>query len=187
MIESIGTEKATVSFTAMADATPEEWTAVLSAEVPRVRPLAEDVLLQLQEIGGDPGALAVDRLTHCLQTATRAEREGRSDLYVLAALVHDVGDTLAPRNHSALAAAMLQPYLPEELHWMVLHHGEFQFYYYGQYVGVDPDLREQYRGHACFDLTEEFCAEFDQNSFDPSYLTEPLEHFAPLVRQYMCQ
>jgi predicted HD phosphohydrolase len=168
------------SFTSMREGTAEDWGIIRAAD--REMPVADELLEQLEKLGRVPGGFAVDRLTHSLQTATRAEQAGRSDLYVLAALLHDIGDSLAPANHSALAAAALQPHLSEDLHWMVLHHGEFQLSYFGQFVGVDPNLKEQYRGHRWFDLTEEFCEEFDQNSFDPAFATKPFDHFVPLVR-----
>jgi predicted HD phosphohydrolase len=168
------------TFRAMSEGTAEDWQIIRSV-VPEV-PLAEAVLEQLRRLGEAPTGFAVDRLTHSLQTATRAERAGRSDHYVLAALLHDIGDNLAPDNHSELAGAVLKPHLPEDLHWMVRHHGEFQRYYFGHYLGEDRDVRERHRGHQWFDLTTEFCEEFDQCSFDPDYRSAPIEHYFPLVR-----
>jgi predicted HD phosphohydrolase len=143
------------------------------------------VLDHLRLLDGDFGGFAVDRLTHSLQTAHRAERAGRSDQYVLCALLHDIGDTLGPYDHASIAAAIVKPFVPAELHWMVAHHAEFQGYYFFHHLDGDRNVREQYRGLPEFDLTAEFCAEFDQNSFDPAYPTPPLDHFAPLVAQLM--
>jgi len=161
---------------------PPQLLAYLSAIRYRQMGVADEVLKQLENLGRAPSGLAVNRMAHSLQTATRAENAGRSDLYVLAALLHDIGDSLAPLNHSALAAAVLQPYLPEDLHWMVLHHGEFQRYYIDDHLGGDRNIREQYRDDQWFDLTLEFCEEFDSVSLDPRFPTKPLEHFTPLVR-----
>jgi predicted HD phosphohydrolase len=169
------------AFRSMSQGTAEDWQIINSVE-PDIA-LSESVLEQLRRLGEAPSGFAVDRLTHSLQTATRAERAGRSDLYVLAALLHDIGDNLAPENHSELAAAVLKPHLPEDLHWMVKHHGEFQRYYFGHFLGEDRNVRERHLGHQCFDMTVEFCEEFDQSSFDPDYPTEPLEHYLPLVRE----
>jgi predicted HD phosphohydrolase len=177
---NLSTEPPRAAFRSMREGTAEDWDIIRSVE-PDI-PLAESVLEQLRQLGEAPSGFAVDRLTHSLQTATRAESAGRSDHYVLAALLHDIGDNLAPANHSELAAAVLKPYLPEDLHWMVKHHGEFQLYYFGHYVGGDRDVRERHRGHQWFDLTEEFCEEFDQRSFDPDFTTRPIEHYEPLVR-----
>ena len=168
------------SFRSMSEGTAEDWRIIWETEPSE--PLAVAVLEQLRRLGESPGGFAVDRLTHSLQTATRAERAGRSDPYVLAALLHDIGDNLAPDNHSELAAAVLKPHLPEDLHWMVQHHGEFQRYYFGHYLGEDRNVRERHRNHQWFDLTAEFCEDYDQRSFDPDYATSPIEHFEPLVR-----
>jgi predicted HD phosphohydrolase len=170
----------TAKFRAMSEGTEEDWRII--REVASPIPLADSVLEQLRRLGETPSGFAVDRMTHSLQTATRAARAGRSDHYVLAALLHDIGDNLAPENHSELAAAVLKPYLPEDLHWMVKHHGEFQLYYFGHLLGGDRNVRERHRGHQWFDLTAEFCEEYDQRSFDPDYPTDPIEHFEPLVR-----
>jgi predicted HD phosphohydrolase len=161
---------------------PPQLLAYTSAMRRRQMAVADEVIEQLRKLGGGPSGLMVNRLDHSLQTASRAEKADRSDPYVLAALLHDIGDCLAPLNHAALAAAVLEPYLPEDLHWMVLHHGEFQMYYIADQVGGDRDAREPYRGHQWFDMTVEFCEEFDHDTLDPKYPKEPLEHFTPLIR-----
>jgi predicted HD phosphohydrolase len=181
MNELMVTTRPRAAFSSMSEGTAEDWAIIRGTE--SQASLADGVLEQLERLGQEPGGFAVDRLTHSLQTATRAERAGCPDSYVLAALVHDIGDNLAPANHSELAAAVLQPHISEELYWMVRLHGEFQLYYFGHYVGEDRNARDRYRDHGCYDLTVEFCEEFDQRSFDPAYRTEPLEHFVPLVRE----
>jgi hypothetical protein len=50
---------------------------------------------------------------------------------------------------------------------------------------LDRDVREKYADHPQYDLTVEFCAEFDSPAFDPAYETPPLEHYEPLVRSIM--
>ena len=97
-------------------------------------------------------------------------------------LLHDIGDTLAPRNHGELAASILKPFVSEQLTWITKHHPVFQLYYYGRHVGADPDARERYAGHEWFDDTVEFCELYDENCFDPNYPSQPLDEFAPLVR-----
>ena len=89
--------------------------------------------------------------------------------WVVAALMHDIGDELAPYNHSELAASVLQPYVPEEVHWVVLHHGVFQSYYYAHHLGGDRNLRDRYIDHQWARLCMQFCDEWDQNSFDPDF------------------
>ncbi len=167
------------TFRAMSEGTLEDWRIIRS--IAPETPLSASIIDQLRKIGGVPCGFAVDRTTHSLQTATRAERAGRPDDYVLAALLHDIGDILGPANHSEVAGAILRPHLPEDLHWMVKHHGEFQLYHFGHLTGRDRNVRDRHAGHPFYDLTVEFCEEYDQRSFDPDYPTEPIEHFLPLV------
>ncbi len=173
------------AFHAMDEGTAEDWAIIGAAHGELTRGLPDRVLTHLRLLDGDFGGFAVDRLTHSLQTAARAERAGRPDAYVLCALLHDIGDTLAPYNHADVAAAMLKPFVSEDLHWMVEHHTDFQGYYYYHFLGGDRDKRERYRGSPYFDLTAEFCADYDQAAFDPAYPTPPLEHYEPLVRDLM--
>ena len=183
-VETVPSE-ARATFHAMDEGTAEDWQKIAVAAVEFGQGLPERVLTHLRLLDGDFGGFAVDRLTHSLQTATRAERAGRPDDYVLCALLHDIGDTLGPYNHADIAAALLKPFVGDDLHWMVEHHGEFQGYYFFHHLGLDRDRRDRYAGDPNFDLTAEFCAEYDQCAFDPAYDTHPLEHYAPLVRELM--
>ena len=173
------------TFTSMADSTAEDWQLIAGHAADHMGGLPDRVLAHLRLLDGDFGGFAVDRLTHSLQTAARAERAGRDDAYVLCAPLHDIGDTLGAFNHADIAAAIVKPFVSPELHWMVEQHAMFQGYYFFHHLGLDRDLREQHRGHPQFDLTAEFCAEFDSPAFDPSYPTPPLEHYEPLVRSMM--
>ncbi len=169
----------------MADGTKADWEVIGAATIELAAGLPDRVLDHLRMLEGDHGGFAVDRLEHSVQTATRAERAGRDDEYVLCALLHDIGDTLGTYNHADIAAAILKPFVSEQNHWMVEHHAIFQGYYFFHHLGLDRDMRERFRGHEWFDYTEEFCAEYDQTAFDPSYESHPLEHFEPLVRDLM--
>ena len=171
------------AFTAMRRATAEDYEVIVRHEREFVAGLPDRILAGIGALSGSSAGYAVSRLEHSLQSASRAERDGRSDEYVAACLVHDMGDFLAPYHHGALAAAILNGFVPEELVWIVEHHPVFQLYYYGQFVGADPDSRERYRGHRWFDATVEFCENYDENCFDPTYESFPLEHFAPLVHR----
>ena len=102
---------------------------------------------------------------------------------MLSALLHDIGDTLSPFNHPAVAAAIVQPFVSVANYWMVKHHGAFQGYYFWHHIGLDRNAREAYRNSPYFDYTEEFCAKYDQVAFDVDYPSEPLTHFEPLVRE----
>lgn len=170
-------------FHAMTEGTPEDWQIIGEQAIHNFVGLPERLLTHLRLLDGDYGGFAVDRLTHSLQTATRAERDDRDDEYILCALIHDIGDTLGPANHADIAAAILKPFVSEQNHWMVEQHGIFQGYYFFHHLGFDRDLRDQFAGHEWFDYTAEFCHDYDQPAFDPSYPTHPLDHFEPLVRE----
>jgi predicted HD phosphohydrolase len=167
----------------MQDATSDDYKIIGGHSVEFFARLPDRVLDHLRLLDLDTGGYAVTRLTHSLQTATRAERDGRDDEYVVCALVHDIGDTLASANHSELAATILQPFVSEENHWIVGHHGVFQGYYFFHHLGLDRNARDRYRDHPLFRECAAFCAKYDQNSFDPKYDTLPLEHFEAKLRK----
>ena len=177
--------RARASFHAMAEGTKADWDIIATEAIHAAVGLPDRVLDHLRLLGGDFGGFAVDRLEHSLQTATRAERAGRDDEYVFCALLHDIGDTLGSFNHADIATAVVKPFVSDQNLWMVQQHGIFQGYYFFHHLGLDRDLREQFRGHEWFDSTAEFCAEYDQPAFEPGYSTHPLEHFEPLVRDIM--
>jgi predicted HD phosphohydrolase len=147
----------------------------------RIADFADQVLAWLRELDGD-SPYQVSRLEHCLQTATRAEADGADDETIVCALLHDIGDVLAPANHSQAAAALLAPYVSEKNHWIVQHHGLFQGYYYLHFMGQDRNARDRYRDHPYYQDCVDFCANWDQPSFDPEFVSRPLEHFEPLLR-----
>ncbi|HEX6237742.1 MAG TPA: phosphohydrolase [Acidimicrobiales bacterium] len=179
------TDRPRAAFHAMTESTRADWQIIAASTIELAAGLPDRVLEQLRRLGDEPGGFAVDRLEHSLQTATRAYRADRDDEYVFCALVHDVGDLLGPLNHADIAAAIVKPFVSEQNHWMVEKHAIFQGYYYFHHLDLDRDLRERFRGHEWFDYTAEFCHEFDQVAFDPSYDSLPLEHFEPLVRETM--
>ena len=170
-----------VKFTQMLDGDQVDYDLVFAHSHEEERAQADNVLAWLKMMDGD-SPYQVSRLEHCLQTATRAERDGADDETVACALLHDIGDILAPANHSQVAAALLRPYISAKNHWIVEHHGLFQGYYWFAYDGKDPEARNVYAGHEHFEACVEFCARWDQSSFDPAYKTQPLAHFEPLVR-----
>ena len=170
------------SFTAMRDGTSEDYQIIERHNGEFSSGQADRVLTHLRLLAGDTGGFAVDRLTHSLQSATRAERDGRDDEYVVCALLHDIGDTLACANHADLAATILEPFVSEKNHWIVKHHGIFQGYYFFHHVGLDRNMRDQFRDHEWFRDCAEFCEKYDQNSFDPEYDTLPLDNFESKVR-----
>ena len=144
-----------------------------------------DLLLSMLDLLGGDEAYPVDRKVHSLQAATRALRDGRDEEYVVVALLHDIAETLGPLNHGDVIAAILKPFISEANCWMLEHHPLFQTYFYGTQVGVDPNGRDQFRGSPFFELTAEFCALYDEVSFDPDYQHEPIEVFVPMVHRVL--
>jgi predicted HD phosphohydrolase len=175
------------SFSAMTEGTAEDYTIIAEHTMAHARKLPDRVLEHLSLLKGDTGGFAVDRLAHSLQTATRAYRDERDEEYIVCALLHDIGDTLASANHADMAATMLQPFISEKNYWVVKHHGIFQGYYFFHYVGLDKNLRDQFKGHKYWKDCAEFCDKYDQNSFDPNYENMTLEDFEPMVKSVFSQ
>jgi predicted HD phosphohydrolase len=173
----------TVNFRRMADGTAEEYRMLDTLERQYAAALPARLIAALQRLDGSLEGYLVTRLTHSLQTATRAERDGADEEMIAAALLHDVGDDLAPWNHAAFAAEILRPFVRPQITWIVAQHGLFQNYYYAHHTGGDQHAREQFRGHAWFDSCAAFCENWDQSSFDPDYPTETLAHFEPLIAE----
>ncbi len=174
-----------VSFTRMADGTAEEY-AFLTPLYEKCRSGVSDRLLELlKAMKGDKLGYQVDRYTHSLQCATRAESDGADEETVVCALLHDLGDVIAPDNHSEVIAAILRPYISEKNHWVLKHHGLFQGYYYFHHIGGDRNARERYKDHPFYQDCVDFCEKWDQTSFDPDYPTQPLEYFESMVRKVL--
>jgi predicted HD phosphohydrolase len=173
--------QAKVSYTAMEHGTQADCDLVNAHYDAHIAKFPDQVLAWLRALDGE-SPYRVSRLEHCLQTATRAENDGADDETIVCALLHDIGDILAPANHSQVAAALLAPYVSEKNFWIVQHHGLFQGYYYFHFMGLDRDARDKYRAHPYYQDCVEFCANWDQPSFDPDFASRPLEHFEPLVR-----
>jgi predicted HD phosphohydrolase len=172
-----------VRFTQMRDGTREDYELLEIYERDYLRTLPDRILASLGALKTGLGGYPVTRLEHSLQTATRARKDGADDEMVVAALIHDIGDDLSPYNHAETAAAMLRPYVRAEVAWIVEQHGLFQSYYYAHHLGGNRDGRERFRDHPWYQACQDFCANWDQSSFDPGYPWEPLEAFEPLVRE----
>lgn len=175
------------TFRRMTEITAEDAGIVAAHLLEYGRTLPDRVLAHMRLLDGDYGGYAVHRLEHCLQTATRAHRDGRDTEYVVCALLHDIGDTLACYNHADVAAAILKPFVSERMHWILQKHTIFQGHYYFHFAGLDRNERERFRGSPYFDDCVEFCARYDQCSFDPDYRSMTLDDFAPLVREVMAR
>ncbi len=178
---------ARATFTRMDQSTRDDWALIVPEAVKMSRALPDRVLAHLRLLDGDFGGFPVDRLTHCLQTATLAHRDGRDEEYVCCALLHDIGDTLGSYNHPDIAAAILKPFVSEANLWMVQQHGIFQGYNFFHHIGLNRDMREQFRGHPHFERTAEFVERYDNPAFDPAAEALPLAFFEPMLCRLMAQ
>jgi predicted HD phosphohydrolase len=178
-----GTAPGVVSFTAMVDGTADDYALLDRFERQHAAQLADRLLDTLARLSDSLGGYQITRLEHSLQAATRARLDGADIDWVVAALLHDIGDELAPYNHSEFAAAILRPYVREEVTWTIEQHGAFQSYYYAHHLGGDRNARDAFADHPWSAICAEFCARWDQNSFDPNFPTHSLDSFADEVRE----
>ncbi len=172
-----------VSFTEMKKGTKDDYLLLDKNEKDFAKKTADRILKFLSSLTETLEGYQVSRLEHSLQSATRALKAGENEEMIVAALLHDIGDELAPMNHSEYAAAILKPYVSEKTHWIVEKHGEFQAFYYAHHLGGNRNKRDKYKGHKYFDACVNFCEKYDQCSFDPNYESYPLERFEPMVRR----
>jgi predicted HD phosphohydrolase len=172
-----------VSFQRMEDGTRDDYELLEQYERDYVRELPDRILAALEKLRHSFGGYGLSRLEHSLQAATRALGDGADEELVVAALIHDVGDDLAPHNHSEIASSIIRPYVRPQVTWIVEQHGLFQSYYFAHHLGGNRDGRERFRDHPWYQACEDFCANWDQCSFDPGYRWEPLATFEPLVRR----
>jgi predicted HD phosphohydrolase len=173
-----------VSFTQMKDGTKEDYELLEKLEKPYLSLTADRVMDELRRQGAvSLEGYRINRLEHGLQSASRALREGADIDWVVGALLHDIGDGLAPQNHDRFSAEVIRPFVREEVAWVVEHHGIFQMFYFGHHYGWDKDARDRFKGHPCWQSCADFCERWDQSSFDPDYDYEPLEVFEPMVRE----
>ena len=173
----------TVNFIEMKNGTKDEYLLLDEYEQKYIDGTADRILKFMSGLNSTLEGYKITRLEHSLQTATRAFKDNADEEMVVAALLHDIGDELAPVNHSEYAASVLKPYVSEKTHWIVQKHGEFQAYYYAHHLGGDRNKRDKYKDHQYYQATIDFCEKYDQGSFDPNYQSLPLEHFAPMLRR----
>lgn len=181
------THKNQASFRSFQDSTRDDWQIIGKAFNEFAADLPARVIRHLELLAGDCGGFPVDRLTHCLQTATRAYEAGEDEEYVVVALLHDIGDTLGTYDHGEIAAAILKPFVSEANHWLLRHHQIFQGYDYFHHLGGDRHMRERYADSPYYEHTRRFCELYDGPAFDPDYPTRPLTFFVPMVQRVMAR
>ena len=177
----------TVSYTRMSDGSKADYDLLTAAIAEDARELPGRIMQSVEALDGSLGIFQVTRLEHSLQSATRALHDGKDEAYVVACLVHDIGDELAPYTHGSMVEAIVKPFVSPEIAWMIKYHPLFQLYYYGQHVGVDPNARDRFKDHPYYEACVEFCEKYDQNCFDPAYESLPLAFFEPMVKRVFSQ
>ena len=173
----------TVNFIEMKNGSKEDYLLLDKHEKKYIEGTADRLIKFMSELSNTLQGYQITRLEHSLQTATRALNDKPDDEMIVAALLHDIGDELAPLNHSEYAAAVLKPYVSEKTHWIVEKHGEFQMYYYAHHLGGNKNQRDKYKGHKYYKDTVDFCENWDQKSFDPKYKSLTLKDFEPYVKK----
>ncbi|WP_299878985.1 HD domain-containing protein [uncultured Cocleimonas sp.] len=174
-----------VNFIKMEDGTAEEYLFLDKLEDEYKKDLPNKIIASLERLEDSLSGYQISRLDHVLQAATRAHQAGESEQWIIAALLHDIGDELAPYSHSEMAAAILRPFVNEEVYWVVKHHGIFQMYYYAHHSGGNRNARERYKDHPFYDSAVRFCHEYDQNCFDPEYESKSLDFFKPILERVL--
>jgi predicted HD phosphohydrolase len=175
------------SFKSFQESTPEDWQIIGKAFSEFAGDLPARVIRHLKLLEGDCGGFPVDRLEHCLQTATRAWEAGEDEEYVVVALLHDIGDTLGTYDHGEVAAAILKPFVSDANHWLLRHHQIFQGYDYFHHLGGNRDMRDKYCDSPWYEYTKRFCETYDGKAFDRAYSSKPLEFFVPMVERVMAR
>jgi len=167
----------------MKDGTKEDYLLLSKHEKEFIESTGDRIIKFMSGLTKTLEGYKINRLEHSLQSATRALNDKADDEMIVAALLHDIGDELAPLNHSEYAAAVLKPYVSEKTSWIVEKHGIFQMYYYAHHLGFNKNERDKYKGHKYYPATAEFCEKWDQISFDPNYKSLLLKEFEPYVKK----
>ena len=183
MVKKIKPVVEKVKFKQMKEGSKEDYLLLNKLEKKFIEGTADRILKTMQGLTSSLVGYQINRLEHSLQTATRALKEKASDEMIVAALLHDIGDELAPNNHAEFSATILKPYVSEKTTWIVEKHGIFQMYYYAHHLGFNKNERDKYKGHKYYPATAEFCEKWDQISFDPNYKSLLLKEFEPYVKK----
>lgn len=184
MVGDMPNPAATVSFRQMKDGTRADYEMLRQFEQPHNAMTADRLLRELKLAEEETfHGYKITRLEHALQSATRALQDGGDDDWVVATLLHDIGDGLAPQNHDRFAAEILRPFVRDEVAWTVEHHGAFQMVYYAHHYGWNQYEREKFKDNPYYQTCVDFCERWDQSSFDPDYKSQALDFFAPAVRR----
>ena len=171
------------NFKQISDSTKEDWQLIMQEQLKFIGALPDRIMAHMMLLDDDYGGFPIDRLQHCLQTAELAASAGEDDEYVVCALLHDIGDTLGSTNHPDVAAAILQPFVSEENHWMIKHHGIFQGYNFFHHLGLDRNMRDKFEGSDNYQRTKRFVELYDDPAFDSAKPKIELSLFEDQIRK----
>ena len=172
-----------VKFTEMKYVDKDDYLLLQKLEKNYVALTYERIVQELERQGKNTlEGYKITRLEHGLQAGTRAYKEGADLDWVVGALLHDIGDSLAPQNHDRFSAEVVKPYLREEVTWVIEHHGIFQMIYYAHHYGWDKNARDKFKDNIYFKSCSDFCERWDQKAFDPNYESKSLKFFEPMIK-----
>lgn len=171
-------------FTRMDQGTDEDFQILKRVHEETLKDLPDRLFGMLSDLSGDQ-AYNLNRRDHSLQAATRALRAGADEELIVITLFHDVGEALGPMNHGEIAASILHPFISEDNYNLLKYHGLFQTYFFGAHLGLDPNARDSFKDKSWYQKTVDFCAQYDEVSFDPAYQNEPISTFDPIVRRFL--
>ena len=171
-------------FTRMDRGSDEDFQILKRVHEHNLAELPDRLMAMVTDLSADE-AYNLNRCGHSLQAATRAMRDGADEELIVVALLHDIGESLGPMNHGEVAAAILRPFISDDHYNLLKYHPLFQTYFYARHLGLDPNAREQFRNESWYQATVDFCAKYDEVSFDPDYSNEPMSTFEPMVRRVL--
>ena len=171
------------SFRRMDESTEEQWKVIGKTTNENQGRVADRMIMLLESLGEISDGFITDQLTHCLQTATMAEKAGADEEMIFGSLMHDIGKAISVPNHGSISAEIIRPYVRDDVYQSIKNHQDFQGKHYYQHFGVPTNLRDRFKDESWFDLCVEFTDDWDQQAFDPDAETYPLEHFEPLIRK----
>jgi predicted HD phosphohydrolase len=171
-------------FSRMDEGTDEDFAILKLVHEQTLHDLPGRLFGMLHDLANDT-AYNITRYEHCLQSATRAMKDGKDEEYIAVALLHDICEPLGPFNHGEVIGSILRPFISRNNYWMLVNHGLFQTYFYARHLGLDPNARDKFKDDPAYEQTVEFCAKYDEVSFDPDYASAPLSEFEPMVRKVL--
>jgi predicted HD phosphohydrolase len=125
----------------------------------------------LTRLEGITDGFATNQLVHSLQTATLAEQAGADPEMIVASLCHDIGKVISVFGHPDIAAAILRPYVRDDVYQVIRVHQDFQGRHYYQHFGGDTNLRERHRDQPWFDSRQVFADEWTRSPSIPTRIT----------------